>query len=357
MLINLSIDFGGSGTKAICSTDENVWGFRLAPEIIEMTGEPPQLNDEFTIDLSQNMWVGGAEKRYAVGLLARRDYLASIPLVAPKTDYVIPRTMAALAAAMDRFKVGVCDVRLQLLFPSSEFERMDLTRLVRELKTALAGFDSPMGRLKAKLKTCSIKPEGWGLTRRYMSLVAAEQQTAQIACIMFGHRNTSLYLCSGGHPRHYRSNDKGFVRAIEYAKLDPLDGLHNPGRVDQQSIDKYWLGNKNWISENLPPTTSIAIIGGGPLAVIGDRVGEFLDSFLPPQPVRRTSYGSDRDKSAISNGGMPIAASAEGAWKEIDLLQSWPKSIDLSESDRRQFCDVYCLWATNEMTKRAAILA
>jgi hypothetical protein len=357
MLIDLSIDFGGSGIKAIASTEEDILGFRLAPEIIEMTGEPPKLNKDFSLDLTQNMWVGNGTIRHAVGLLARRSYLASIPLVAPKTDYVIPRTMAVLAVVMDRFKVKICDLKLQLLFPSSEFERMDLTELVKALKVALAGFDSPTGRLKAKLKACSIKPEGWGLTRRYMSVIAAEQQSAQIACIMFGHRNTSLYICSGGQPDHYRSNDRGFVRAIEYAKLDPLEGLRDPSLVDQQSIDKYWLGNKNWISENLPPTTSIAIIGGGPLAVIGNRVGEFLDSFLPPQPVRRTSYGSDRDKSAISNGGMPIKASAEGAWREIDLLQFWPESINISEGDRRQFCDVYCLWATNEMTKRAGVLA
>jgi hypothetical protein len=106
-----------------------------------------------------------------------------------------------------------------------------------------------------------------------------------------------------------------------------------------------------WITENLPPTTSIAIIGGGPIATIEDRVRKFLEP-----------SGS---QGAVSfNGGMPLILGSRG-WSgqwiterdSPNLLESWPRSIDLSESDRRQFCDVYCLWATNEMTKRAGVLA
>jgi hypothetical protein len=121
-------------------------------------------------------------------------------------------------------------------------------------------------QLKAKLKVADAVPEGFGLTKRFLS-VNPKHASDQVSCIMFGHRNTSLYICVGGQPRHYRSNDKGFVRAIEYAKLDPLEGLRDPSLVNQESIDKYWLANKNWITENLPPTTSIAIIGGGPISV------------------------------------------------------------------------------------------
>jgi hypothetical protein len=349
-LINLSIDFGGSGIKAIASTGDDIYAFRIAPEIIEMTGKPPKLNGAFEIDLSQNMWVGFGEERYAVGLLARMDYLSSIPLVGSKLDYVVPRTLAAVAVAMAKFRVTKCKVNLQLLFPSAEFERTDASALIRSLKSALSIFDTPIGQLEAKLKTADAVPEGFGLTKRFLS-VNPKHASDQVSCIMFGHRNTSLYICVGGQPRHYRSNDKGFVRAIEYAKLDPLEGLRDPSLVDQESIDKYWLANRNWITENLPPTTSIAIIGGGPIATIEDRVRKFLEP-----------AGS---QGAVSfNGGMPLISGSRG-WSgqwiterdSPNLLESWPKSIDLSESDRRQFCDVYCLWATNEMTKRAAILA
>jgi hypothetical protein len=203
-MINLSIDFGGSGIKAIASTEDNIHAFRIAPEIIEMTGEPPKLNSAFEIDLSQNMWVGFGEERYAVGLLARMDYLASIPLVAPKLDYVVPRTLAAVAVAMAKFGVTKEDVSLQLLFPSAEFERTDPNPLIRSLKAALSRFDTPIGQLKAKLKAADAVPEGFGLTKRFLS-VNPKHASDQVSCIMFGHRNTSLYICVGGQPRHYRT--------------------------------------------------------------------------------------------------------------------------------------------------------
>jgi hypothetical protein len=350
--INLSIDFGGSGIKAIASTEDNIYAFRIAPEIIKMTGEPPRLSGAFKIDLTQNMWVGCGEERYAVGLLARTGYLAPIPLVAPKLDYVIPRTLAATAAAMAKFEVAKCDLNLQLLFPSAEFERTDTMALIRSLKATLSNFDTPTGTLKVKLRTFDGLPEGFGLTKRFLS-INPECLSNQAACIMFGHRNTSLYVCVGGQPQHYRTNSKGFARAIEYAKLDPLEGLQDPSLVDEDSIDKYWLANKTWLIENLPTTASIAIVGGGPLAVIGDRVSEFLNSRLP-QRQERTQW--KHDSATISSGGMPLSKYEENNWQQdpqFPLLTAWPEGIGITEEDKRPFADVYCLWATNETEKRA----
>jgi hypothetical protein len=348
-MIDLSIDFGGSGLKAVASSGDNVYAFRLDPEIIELTGEPPKLNSAFAIDLTKNMWVGVGEERFAVGLLARMDYLAPIPLVAPKINYVLPRTLAAVAAAMAKFGVKREDLNLQLLFPSAEFERTDPSILTRSLKTVLARFDTPNGQLRAKLKLIEIVPEGFGLTKRFLS-VNPEYLSHQTACIMFGHRNTSLYLCIGGQPKHYRTNEKGFVRAIEYAKLDPLEGLRDPSKVDKESIDRYWLANRDWLVENLPSTTSIAIVGGGPLAVIGERVREFLDSRLPERQ-KRTEWGYDPFSASIFNGGMPLSKYEENNWQQdprFPLLTAWPESIGITEEDRRTFADVYCLWATNQ---------
>jgi hypothetical protein len=357
-MIYLSIDFGGSGLKAIASYEDNIYAFRLAPEIIEMIGEPPKLNTAFSIDLTKNMWIGVGKERFAVGLLARTDYLAPIPLVAPKINYVLPRTLAAVAVTMAKFGVTKEELNLQLLFPSAEFERTDLSILTQSLKTVLARFDTPNGQLRARLKSIDMVPEGFGLTKRFLSL-NPEYLSHQTACIMFGHRNTSLYLCVGGQPKHYRTNDKGFVRAIEYAKLDPLEGLQNPSLVDRESIDRYWLANKNWLIENLPPTTSIAIVGGGPLAVIGDRVSEFLDSRLPKRQ-KRTEWGYDPLSASISNGGMPLSKYEENNWQQdprFPLLTAWPEDIGIAEEDKRQFADVYCLWATNELTKMAGVAA
>jgi hypothetical protein len=348
-MVNLSIDFGGSGIKAIVSNGDQVHGFRIAPEIIEIQSKPPELGNDFAIDLSKNIWIGHGESKYALGLLARSKYWATIPLVKPKSDYIIPRTLAAVAVAIHKLGLKACDLNLQLLLPAAEFDRDNKANLSSLLKSALSRFDSPNGQIKVKLKSFTAKAEGWGLTRRFL-MIGDKYQSSDVACVMFGHRNTSLYLCSGGQAGHYRSNNKGFSLAISEAKLDPLEGLSKPQMVDESSITQYWLANKNWLIENWPGTASIAIIGGGPLAVVGDRVCKFLGSILPLPPS-----GAD---SAISiNGGMPVTLMDEGRWRgsidESDLLRFWPESIGIPEADRRQFCDVYCLWATNEVTKRA----
>lgn len=340
--IELLNDTGGSGMKTITSDGDNTFAFRIAPEIIEMTGKPPVLNSEFTIDLTKNMWVGSGENRHALGVLARTEYYASIPLVHPKANYVIPRTLAAVAVAMEKFKVTKCELALQLLFPSAEFEQTDFNGLVQELKTALLRFESPTGQLRVKLKSCAIHPEGWGLTRRYIHDSGDKINGKQIACIMFGHRNTSLYVCDGGQPKHYRSNNLGFIRAIESAKLDQLEGLRDPSLVDQQSLDKYWSANKNWLDENLPSTVSIAVIGGGPLALIGDNLASYLESRLPT--------GDRWSNAVVLNGGMSLEK--QHYYEDnLQILQRWPRNLEIAESDYQAFCDVYCLWATDQSAK------
>ncbi len=145
-----------------------------------------------------------------------------------------------MRTALAKFGVTKDEVNLQLLFPSAEFDRTDFSDLLKELKAALVSFESPTGKLRVKLRNCSVHPEGLGLMKRFLT-INPKYASDQIACIMFGYRNrnTSLYICSGGQPTHYRSNDKGFARAIEYAKLDSLAGLSDPSLVDQASIDKY----------------------------------------------------------------------------------------------------------------------
>lgn len=48
------------------------------------------------------------------------------------------------------------------------------------------------------------------------------------------------------------------------------------------------------------------------------------------------------------DGGMPLSKYEEASCTPdkdpyLPLLTSWPKDIDISDDDKRQFCDVYCL--------------
>jgi hypothetical protein len=346
-MINLSLDFGGSGLKAIANMGDQVYGFSIAPEVIDLIDEPPILNTTSAVDLTKNMWVGNKGDRRVVGLLARTEYLATIPLVAPKANYVVPRTMAAVAATMAKFGVTRDEVNLQLLLPSAEFDRTDFAGLLNKLKAALLCFDSPTGKLRAKLKNCSVHPEGWGLMKRFLT-INPQHRPDQMACIMFGYRNTTLYVYSGGEPKHYYSNDEGFARAIKYAKLDSLKGLLNPSLVDQASLDKYWLANRNWLVENLPPKVAVSVVGGGPIATIENQVSEFLK---PKGDV--SFYGG----IPLNQGRLGWSGKLADYQNSHNFLKFWPKAIEFTESDRRQFADVYCLWATNELTKMAGVAA
>jgi hypothetical protein len=58
------------------------------------------------------------------------------------------------------------------------------------------------------------------------------------------------------------------------------------------------------------------------------------------------------------DGGMPLSKYEEVSCTPdkdpcLPLLTSWPEGIDISDDDKRQFADVYCLWATNQMAKKA----
>jgi hypothetical protein len=351
--IDIAIDFGGSGLKVVASCGDKLAAFRISPQVAEIS-DPKYLEQEFSIDLTKNLWVGAKNTYYALGALAADRYYAPVPLVEPKRTYVIPRTLGAVAVAAHRFGIKKFKVNLQLLLPAAEFSKEDKQKLGEDLVSALASFETPLKPMKAKALNITAKPEGFGLMRRKMVVGGSEYQVQSTAVVMFGHRNTSLYLSSGGEQRDYRSNSIGFIRAIESANVDQVKAIANPALIDKASIKTYWDANRAWLRENWPKSATTAIIGGGPIAVIGDLVTAYLNELMESN---RLSY----KKITFANAGMPLTKYEESHWKpENDpypLLSAWPEDMGIAEEDKRQFADVYCLWATNEVTRRAGTLA
>jgi hypothetical protein len=344
--MDISIDFGGSDLRAVASSGETVIAFRIGPQVIDIL-DPKYLEQEFSIDLAQSLWVKSAGIPYALGDLAASQYYAPIPIIDPKRDYVIPRTLGAVAVAAHRlcwkksFKVN-----LQLLLPAAEFNKEDKLQLRDELALALADFDTSNGPIKAKLFNFAAKPEGFGLMRRRLELAGAICQEQAIAVVMFGHRNTSLYLFAGGTPRHFKSNNIGFIRAIEYANVDQVKAIANPSLVDQNSLAHYWNANKRWIRENWPESATSVIIGGGPLAAIGADAVEYLEGLIQANQTRT-------NQMTFLHGGMPLTRHEERNFvtnsnPDRPLLSHWPNDMGISDEDKRQFADVYCLWATGQ---------
>lgn len=351
--IDIAIDFGGSGLKVVASCGDRVIAFRIAPQIIDIS-DPKYLEQEFSIDLTKNLWVCCPDAHYALGALAANQYHAPVPLVEPKRTYIIPRTLGAVAVAAHRFGIKKFKVNLQLLLPASEFNKEDKQELYTSLLAALADFDTPVGKIKGKVAGFVAKPEGFGLMRRKMMLTGSNYEKQDTAVVMFGHRNTSLYLSSGGGQRHYRSNNVGFIRAIEAANVDQVKAIANPKLVDQNSLSGYWKANQRWLKENWPESATTAIVGGGPIALIGGEISLYLDELINDNQKKLAN------RIIFLDGGMPLNKYDEGRIsneKDPDrpFLAAWSENMGITDEDKRQFADVYCLWATGDTQKKPAI--
>ena len=342
--IQIAADFGGSGLKIVASCGDRVIAFAVSPQVSKVSTMPDRLDREFAIDLTKNLWVSYGETSYALGNLAATKYYGTVPLKEPKSTYIVPRTLGAIAVAAHKFGLTNFSIKLQLLLPAAEFSKQEKGELYQQLKQAVKKFETPIGVMRGKFNLFVAKPEGFGIMRRKMMLAGTDYQVQSTAVVMFGHRNTSLYLSAGGQQQHYRSNNNGFIRAIEAANIDQVKAIANPNLVDQESIDIYWNANAGWLRENWPESASTAIVGGGPLALIGDRVVAYLDELME-------ANRSTRNTITFVNGKMPLTPYEEYACKNDshcpNLLRSWPEDIGIAQSQRQQFADVYCLWATD----------
>lgn len=343
--IKIAVDSGGSGLKVVASYGDRVIAFMVSPQVSQISTLPGYVDREFAIDLTKNLWVSYGGTNYALGDLAANRYYGTVPLKEPKRTYIVPRTLGAIAIAANTFGLTNFSVNLQLLLPAAEFSKDEKAELCQELKLAMKKFDTPIGVVKAKFSGFAAKPEGFGLMRRKMILAGTDYQVQSTAVVMFGHRNTSLYLSAGGQQQHYRSNNNGFIRAIEAANVDQVKAIANPNLVDQESVDIYWNANAGWLRENWPESATTAIVGGGPLALIGARVVAYLDELME-------ANRSTRKTVTFVNGKMPVTAYEEYAFKNDSncpsLLAAWPENIGISQAQRQQFADVYCLWATDQ---------
>jgi hypothetical protein len=305
----------------------------------------------FWFFLTKNLWVDCSGAYHALGRLAAAQHHAPVPLVAPKRTYIIPRTLGAVAVAAHRFGINGAKkfkVNLKLLLPTAEFNKENVGELCSSLAAALADFTCSIGQMKAKVVAFTASPEGFGIMSRKTKVAGTDYQRERIAVVMFGHRNTSLYLSNRGERGHYRSNKDGFIRAIEAANVDQDDAIANPKLVDEESIMSYWSANKQWLEKNWPESATTAIVGGGPIAKIGGNITEYLDGLL-----RRNPKTSDAKILTFLDGGMPLNKYEENNYGRdrnpaFPWLTAWPKDIGIKDDDKRQFADVYCFWASNQ---------
>jgi hypothetical protein len=331
---DISVDYGGSRIKVTAGFDNQVVCFSIDPEVYHSTELPPS---SIGNNMLSHLWVASTEGDcYALGELARIKFNATIPLRRPKSNYVLVRTMGAIAAVANEFDVKNFSVNLRCLLPAVEFDREnDRSKLKAELASVLAEFISPIGTIRCKLKKFNAVPEGMGLVNHFLQFSGGYFDQLSVAGVTFGHRNTTSFLVSAGVPQLFRSSNLGFIRAIESAKVNQVEALANRSLVDQSAIESYWRSNRDWLIENLPESAQALVIGGGPVPTIIQQANEFFSTILPKIP-------GGNSPGIFVDGGFPSSDEHGFAWpKDIKFLCS--KHSDTPDQ-RRIFADVFCDW-------------
>lgn len=331
--IFLSIDTGGSLLKATGSKGKAPpICIAIEPEVIPLVKPPTfHLMDSNSFDPTRSAWVSVHDALYAIGALAREEYRATIPLVKPKIDYLIPRVLATAATYAHYFKTRSFDLHLCCLLPPSEYKSLDLGALETQLSAALSNFNSGVGQIQAALKSLKVLPEGLGLLNHYRS--SRGDVPAKVLVVLFGHRNLSLFEMNGGACRNFSSSDRGFASILpklsdalnlsERECLAQSSSLATDSR-SHESIKSYWYSIQSWLTEHIPPETDEVVIGGGAVVWLRQQIVEFFKSLLPPLP--------GKDYPGIF---------FDGAFKD------WPPEVALDPALRVRFADSYLNWRFN----------
>lgn len=215
--VTLTLDFGGSGTKGIVqirgSKPTVIW---MEPSVIEahrisLTSKTSNLSNAYPEDMA---WVGVGEDYRAVGYLAQSSYSATPGLRARKYELALYKTLAAVWAIKQKFKLSNSfQISLALLLPPGEFE--DSTLLKPMLKDALTSFDTPTGIMNINLINYECFPEGGGIYAMYCKNTGEAIRRKVIALVMLGYRNASVLVSRRGILNRGKSANLGMVKMID----------------------------------------------------------------------------------------------------------------------------------------------
>ncbi len=308
----LSIDFGGSLTKAIASTDEwNPCTLCMEPEVIQI--------DEKSIDAYQKQRLGQAQEidrawvyyngcYYAVGYFAKR-FAATPGLSELKYQRAIPKSLALIWVAHHRFNLkNRFNVAIACVLPPGE--RSDADIIEERMRIALSQYQTPSGELKVNLTQFNCKPEG-GAT--YMMVLKNQKKSIQkktVAIIMIGYRNASILISNRGEVGEFRTSDFGFVQLVDGViqrtsgqtpdllgkaivqagdEIDPkplrrLTRSANDADLEIEQLknaiatsrEEYFRKIENWMREYLPRDLDEVILCGGTADYLAPEFKEFF---------------------------------------------------------------------------------
>jgi hypothetical protein len=346
--VTLTLDFGGSGTKAIAQIRGGkptaIW---MEPSVIEATKislafQTRNLGNAYP---ENTAWVGIGEDYRAVGYLARSTYSATPGLKPRKYELALYKTLATVWAIKQKFKLpDSFDISIALLLPPGEFE--DSALLKPMLRDALAEFDTPTGKLKTNLIGYECFPEGAGIYAMYCKNTGEAIRRKVIALVMLGYRNASVMISRRGILNRGKTTNLGMSKMVDLV-IDRTSGLaaeeliraitsagsepkpqhfhhlcsgnnHRDAEIEKiiyavhSSRAEYAIALTNWLKEVLPSRNELdeVIICGG----TADYLREELDTVFPITPI-------------VWHGGVEIPSNLNEQWLGSRLADVWALSV------------------------------
>jgi hypothetical protein len=213
----LALDFGGSSTKGIyCTLKQNIpTSLVMEPEVVKISLDSVTCETLGTTEPENAAWVNYMGETFAVGYLAKSKYYANEGLKELKYERAVAKTLASIWATSQKLQLGT-KFRLALvcLLPPGEFENKESFH--QQLKTILADFTTPTGRMRVELTQFKCLPEGAGIYLAYQKQLGQAIKTRAIALVMVGYRNASVLISDKGMvAADGKTCDLGMIRLLE----------------------------------------------------------------------------------------------------------------------------------------------
>jgi hypothetical protein len=238
-LLTLALDFGGSATKIVYATslDQKARLLCMEPEVAVLARESILEYEGGKLGSSdpENVaWVAVGEQYRAVGYLAQSRFYANAGLSELKYERAIYKTLAAIWVIKEKLQLSSrLGVAIAVLLPPGEYEDRD--RFEKMLRSSLAGYQTPTGRMSVSLKAFNCKPEGGGIYLVHRKKVGEVLKTRVCAIAMIGYRNASVLVSHRGVIGEGKTSDLGFIRMLEKV-MSKTSGL-NPKRLTPAIVE------------------------------------------------------------------------------------------------------------------------
>jgi len=215
--LTLALDFGGSMTKVLASTQTGeVYSLCMEPEVIQVDGtsiEQYQRTKLGEAAPKDRAWVGVGEDYYAVGYLAGSRFLGNAGLSELKHERALYKTLAAVWVLAEQLELGRrLRVAIACLLPPGEYK--DQVRFQQLLEEALANYQTPGGTMQVKLEAFNCKPEGGGIYMMYAKNQGEALKEQVCAVVMVGYRNGSVLVSQRGEVGQFQTSEFGFIKLV-----------------------------------------------------------------------------------------------------------------------------------------------